>query len=72
MRHRGVGPIIATALVGEIADPSVFKNGRHARAWLGLVPRQHSSGDREVLLGITKRGNTYLRKLLIRARVRLC
>jgi transposase len=65
MQHRGVGPIIATAFVGEIADPSVFKNGRHASAWLGLVPRQHSSGDREVLLGITKRGNTYLRKLLI-------
>jgi transposase len=65
MRHRGVGPIIATAFVGEIADPSVFKNGRQASAWLGLVPRQHSSGDREVLLGITKRGNTYLRRLLI-------
>lgn len=72
MRHRGVGPIIATAFVGEIADPSVFKNGRHASAWLGLVPRQHSSGDREVLLGITKRGYTYLRKLLIQGRVRLC
>jgi transposase len=65
MQHRGVGPIIATAFVGEIADPLVFKNGRHASAWLGLVPRQHSSGDRERLLGITKRGNTYLRKLLI-------
>lgn len=65
MKHRGVGPIIATAFVGEIADPSVFKNGRHCSAWLGLVPRQHSSGEREVLLGITKRGNTYLRKLLI-------
>lgn len=65
MQHRGVGPIIATAFVAEIADPSVFRNGRHASAWLGLVPRQHSSGDRELLLGITKRGNTYLRKLLI-------
>ncbi len=65
MQHRGVGPIIATAFVGEIADPSVFKNGRHCSAWLGLVPRQHSSGERERLLGITKRGNTYLRKLLI-------
>jgi transposase len=65
MQHRGVGPIIATAFVAEIADPSVFKNGRHASAWLGLVPRQDSSGDRERLLGITKRGNTYLRKLLI-------
>ena len=65
MQHRGVGPIIATAFVAEIADPSVFRNGRHASAWLGLVPRQHSSGDRELLLGITKRGNNYLRKLLI-------
>jgi transposase len=65
MQHRGVGPIIATAFVGEIADPSVFKNGRHASAWLGLVPRQDCSGERERLLGITKRGDTYLRKLLI-------
>jgi transposase len=65
MRHRGVGPIIATAFVAQIADPKTFNNGRQVSAWLGLVPRQHSSGGRERLLGITKRGDTYLRKLLI-------
>ena len=65
MRHRGVGPLIATAFAAEVCDPSAFKNGRQAAAWLGLVPRQHSSGDRTQLLGITKRGNCYLRKLLV-------
>jgi len=61
----GIGPIIATAIVAVIGDPSVFKNGRHFSAFLGLVPRQSSSGGKERLLGISKRGNTYLRSLLI-------
>lgn len=61
----GVGPIIATALVAAVGDPKVFKNGRQFSAWLGLVPRQHSSGGRTQLGGITKRGDTYLRKLLV-------
>lgn len=61
----GVGPIIATALVVAAGDPEVFKNGRQFSAWLGLVPRQHSSGGRTQLGGITKRGDTYLRKLLV-------
>jgi transposase len=65
MRHRGVGPITASAFAAEVADPAVFKNGRQVGAWLGLVPRQHSSADRTQLLGITKRGNPYLRQLLI-------
>lgn len=65
MRHRGVGPIIATAFAAELADARAFKNGRQVSAWLGLVPRQHSSGGHERLLGITKRGDGYLRKLLI-------
>lgn len=65
MRHRGVGPIIATTFAAEIADPQAFKNGRQVSAWLGLVPRQHSSGGRERLLGITKHGDGYLRKLLV-------
>jgi len=65
MRHRGVGPLIATAFAAEIADPGVFRNGRQVAAWLGLVPRQHSSGARVRLLGITKRGDPYLRQLLI-------
>lgn len=65
MRHRGVGPIIATAFVAELGDAAAFHNGRQVAAWLGLVPRQHSSGSRIQLLGITKRGNSYLRKQLI-------
>ena len=61
----GVGPIAATALVAAVGDAHYFKNGRHLAAWLGLVPRQHSSGDRHRLMGISKRGDTYLRTLLI-------
>jgi transposase len=61
----GVGPITATAIVAAVADASVFRNGRQLAAWLGLVPRQHSSGDKQRLLGITKRGDPYLRTLLI-------
>lgn len=60
----GVGPLISTAFVAAIGDPGTFKNGRQVGAWLGLVPRQHSSGDRQVLSGITKRGDIYLRALL--------
>jgi transposase len=65
MRHRGVGPIISTAFMAELGDATAFHNGRQVAAWLGLVPRQHSSGSRIQLLGITKRGNSYLRKQLI-------
>lgn len=61
----GVGPMTATALVAAIGDAKNFKNGRQLAAWLGLVPRQHSSGDRYKLLSITKRGDRYLRTLLI-------
>lgn len=61
----GVGPLVATALIAAVGDAREFKNGRHLAAWLGLVPRQHSSGQRTRLLGISKRGNTYLRTLLI-------
>jgi transposase len=61
----GIGPLTATALVASIADANCFRNGRELAAWLGLVPRQHSSGGRPMLLGISKRGNTYLRTLLI-------
>lgn len=60
----GVGPITATALVAA-GDAKSFKNGRQMAAWLGLVPRQHSSGGKQTLLGISKRGDTYLRTLLI-------
>lgn len=61
----GFGPLSATALVAAVGNASCFKNGRQLAAWLGLVPRQHSSGDKQWLGGISKRGNTYLRTLLI-------
>ena len=62
---RGIGPKTATAMVAAIGDGSDFKNGRHLAAWLGLVPRQHSSGDRRVMMGISKRGSQHLRTLLV-------
>ena len=61
----GIGPITATALVASIGDAKTFANGRQLAAWLGLVPRQHSSGGKPTLLGISKRGDVYLRTLLI-------
>ena len=61
----GVGYLTATALVATIGDSSAFKNGRELAAYFGLVPKQHSSGGKPVLLGISKRGNTYVRTLLI-------
>jgi transposase len=61
----GIGPITATALVAAVGDVGVFKNGRQFAAWLGLVPKQHSTGGQSLLLGISKRGDSYLRKLLI-------
>jgi transposase len=61
----GVGLITATAIVSHIGDAKVFKNGRHLSAFLGLVPKQHSSGNKQRLLGISKRGDNYIRTLLI-------
>src|SRR5471032_569930 len=61
----GIGPLAASALVASIADANSFDNGRQVSAWLGLVPRQHSSGGKATLLGISKRGDAYLRTLLI-------
>ena len=61
----GIGPITASALAASIGDAKSFGNGRQLAAWLGLVPRQHSSGGKPTLLGISKRGDTYLRTLLI-------
>src|SRR5947207_4717271 len=60
-----IGPIIATAIAATVADPSVFRSGREFAAWLGLIPRQNSTGGKTRLGGITKRGNRYLRRLLI-------
>ena len=61
----GIGPVTATALIAAIGQATQFKNGRQLAAWLGLVPREHSTGGKPRLLGISKRGNVYLRTLLI-------
>jgi len=61
----GIGPIIATALAATVVEISGFRSGREFAAWLGLVPRQHSTGGKARLGGISKRGNRYLRRLLI-------
>ncbi len=61
----GIGPLTATALLASLGSVSAFKNGRELAAWVGLVPRQHSTGGRNTLLGISKRGDVYLRQLLI-------
>ena len=61
----GVGPLIATALVASIPDPSIFRSGRDMSAWIGLVPKQNSTGGKEKLGSISKAGNRYLRKLLV-------
>jgi transposase len=61
----GIGPITATALVASIGAGKQFANGRQLAAWLRLVPRQHSTGGKSKLLGISKRGDCYLRSLLI-------
>lgn len=61
----GVGPIAASAIVATVGNATEFKNSRQLAAWLGLVPKQHASGGKQLLLGISKRGDTYLRTLLI-------
>jgi len=61
----GVGPLVATALVAEVGDWKTFSSGRNLAAWIGLVPKQHSTGGKERLGGISKQGNRYLRWLLV-------
>jgi transposase len=61
----GIGPIVATALVAEVGDWKTFSSGRSLAAWIGLVPKQHSTGGKERLGGISKQGNRYLRWLLV-------
>ncbi len=61
----GVGPVTASALVASVSDPTLFRSGRHFAAWLGLAPRQNSSGGKVSLGRITKMGDRYLRKLLV-------
>ena len=61
----GVGPLLATALVASVADPKTFRSGRNFSAWIGLVPKQHSSGGRDRLGSISKQGDRYLRSLFV-------
>jgi transposase len=61
----GIGPIGATALVAEIGDWKIFSSGRSLAAWIGLVPKQHTTGGKDRLGSITKQGNRYLRWLLV-------
>jgi transposase len=61
----GVGPLVATAVVAAIGNGAAFRKGREFAAWLGLIPKQYSTGGRTKLLGISKRGNPYLRKMFI-------
>ena len=61
----GIGPLTATAVVASIGNGAAFRKGRDFASWLGLVPRQYSTGGKARLLGISKRGNPYLRKILI-------
>lgn len=61
----GIGPLVATAIVASIGNGSAFRKGREFAAWMGLVPRQHSTGGKARLYGITKRGNRYLRMILV-------
>ena len=61
----GVGPALATALVATVADPKSFRSGRNFSAWIGLVPKQHSSGGKNRLGSISKQGDRYLRGLFV-------
>jgi transposase len=61
----GIGPALATALVATVADPKVFRSGRNFSAWIGLVPKQHSSGGKDRLGSISKQGDRYLRGLFV-------
>jgi len=61
----GIGPIVATALIAEVGDWKAFSSGRNLAAWIGLVPKQHSTGGKERLGRISKQGNRYLRWLLV-------
>jgi transposase len=61
----GIGPVVASAIVAAIGNGAAFRKGREFAAWLGLVPKQHSTGGKQLLLGISKHGNAYLRRMFI-------
>src|SRR5213078_2061475 len=72
MQVPGIGPLTATALVAAVGNGAAFAKGRDLAAWLGLVPRQHSTGGKTTLRGISKRGNAYLRCLFIHGARSVC
>ena len=61
----GVGPLTATAIIAAVGNGAAFRKGREFAAWVGLVPREYSTGGKQKLLGISKRGNCYLRRLFV-------
>jgi transposase len=61
----GIGPVLATALAATVADPKAFRSGRNFAAWIGIVPKQHSSGAKNRRGGISKQGDRYLRGLFV-------
>ena len=61
----GVGPVTATALIAAVGNASAFRKGRNLSAWMGIVPGEYSTGGKQKLLGISKRGNKYLRRLFV-------
>src|SRR6266481_7581494 len=61
----GIGPITATAIIAAVGNGAAFRKGREFAAWVGLVPREYSTGGKQKLLGISKRGNCYLRRLFV-------
>ena len=65
MEIPGVGPLLASAFVASVADPTMFRTGRDLAAWIGLVPKQNSSGGKERLGSISRAGNRYLRQMLV-------
>jgi transposase len=65
MQIPGIGPVTATAVISAVGNGAAFRKGREFAAWTGLVPREHSTGGKQKLLGISKRGNRYLRKLFV-------
>lgn len=65
LKLKGIGPVTASIIFATMGDAKQFKNGRHFAAFLGLVPKEHSSGNKQKLMGISKRGNTYIRNMLI-------
>jgi transposase len=67
----GVGPVTATALIAGVGNGSTFKKGRNLSAWMGIVPGEYSTGGKQKLPGISKRGNKYLRRLFVQGARRL-